>query len=89
MLFARLTSRWVLGWLAASLGVPLRLAAALLAGRTLTPDPVRLALDGSLRIALDRDLVLRAFERLERERRPLRAERLEVQEARQRLVAGQ
>ncbi|MER5704572.1 L,D-transpeptidase [Micromonospora sp. NPDC002296] len=41
MLFARLTSRWVLGWLAAALGVPLLLAAALLAGRAATPDPVR------------------------------------------------
>jgi hypothetical protein len=50
--------------------------------------PLGLALDGSLRFALDRDLALRALERLERERRRLRAERLAVQEARQRLLAG-
>ncbi|MFC4150487.1 L,D-transpeptidase family protein [Micromonospora mangrovi] len=39
MLFARLTSRWALGWLGAALGVPLLLAAVLLVGPALTRDP--------------------------------------------------
>ncbi|TDC46628.1 L,D-transpeptidase, partial [Micromonospora sp. KC207] len=37
MLFARLTSRWALGWLAAALGVPLLLATALTTAGALTP----------------------------------------------------
>ncbi|MGC4808512.1 L,D-transpeptidase [Micromonospora sp. DT233] len=40
MLFARIASRRALGWAAAALGVPLLVAAALLGGRALTPDPV-------------------------------------------------
>jgi hypothetical protein len=50
--------------------------------RLIPADPLRLALDGSLRLALDLDLALRAFERLEAERRRLGAERLALQEAR-------
>jgi hypothetical protein len=49
VLFARLASRWTLGWLAAAFGVPLLLAAALLALPALTrgpaPTPVRAAPD--------------------------------------------
>ena len=56
--------------------------------RSIPADPVRQALDGSLRLALDRDLALRAFERLEAERRRLGSERLAVQEARRGILPG-
>jgi len=51
-------------------------------------DPLRLALDGDLRVALDRALAMAALRRLEAERRRLRAERRAVAEARQRLLGG-
>ncbi|MCI4062043.1 L,D-transpeptidase [Micromonospora sp. R77] len=45
MTFARLTSRWALGWLGAAIGVPLLLATVLLVGPALTrhpaPSPIR------------------------------------------------
>jgi hypothetical protein len=41
----------------------------------LPADPIRLALDGSLRIALDRTLAIEALRRAEAERPPLQADR--------------
>jgi len=51
-------------------------------------DPLTLALDGDLRVALDRALALAAIRRLEDERARLDAERRRVAAARARLLGG-